>query len=64
MDYERYKPKFRRPFGMGPFFDFGVAMLKHFDARAARASARRKKSLAPALTPVPVQQGAEDPSAP
>jgi hypothetical protein len=41
MEYPRYKPKRERPFGMGAFFDFGVAMAKHL---ASRASARRKKS--------------------
>lgn len=46
MEYERDKPKPRRPLGMGAFFDFGLAMTKHIDARAALASARRKKSLA------------------
>jgi len=45
MEYERYKPKFQRPFGMGPFFDFGLAMTKHFAARPSRASAWRKKIL-------------------
>ena len=56
MEYERYKPKPRRPFGMGPFFDFALAMARHFAARAASAS--RKKSLA--VQPAPVQQGAEE----
>ena len=46
MEYERYKPKSRRPLGMGAFFDFGLAMTRHFDARAALARARRQKSLA------------------
>jgi len=55
MEYERYKPKSRRPFGMGPFFDFGLAMTKQFDARAARASARRKSLVVP-----PVAQAAEE----
>jgi len=56
MEYERYKPKFRRPFGMGPFFDFGLAMTRHFSARASRVRVWREKSLeAPA-----VQQSAEE----
>ena len=56
MEYERYKPKFRRPFGMGPFFDFGLAMTRHFSARASRVWVWRKKSQeAP-----PVQQSAEE----
>jgi hypothetical protein len=45
MEYQRYKPKFRRPFGMGPFFDFGLAMTRHFAARPSRARVWRKKSL-------------------
>ena len=61
MEYERYKPKPRRPFGMGPFFDFGLAMTRHFEARAARAGARRKPSLVvPSPVVAPVQQGAEE----
>jgi hypothetical protein len=59
MEYERYKPKSRRPFGMGPFFDFGLAMTKHVDARVARAIARRKMSLPVPPVP-PVQQGGEE----
>jgi hypothetical protein len=43
MEYQRYKPKCERPFGMGAFFDFGVAMAKHLASRAS-AGARRKKS--------------------
>jgi len=55
MEYERYKPT-PRPFGMGAFFDFGLAMTRHFAARSPRASAWRKKSLeAP-----PAPQGAEE----
>lgn len=45
MEYERYKLKSPRPFGMGAFFDFGVAMTRHFAARSARASTWRKKGL-------------------
>jgi hypothetical protein len=49
MDYERYKPKsprpLGRPLGMGAFFDFGLAMTRHFAARSRRAGAWRKKSL-------------------
>jgi len=45
MEYERYKPKSPRPLGMGAFFDFGLAMTKHFAARSLRAGAWRKKSL-------------------
>ena len=61
MEYPRYKPNYRRPFGMGPFFDFGLAMTRHLAARSSgaspsRASAGRKKSLA---VP-PVQQSAEE----
>jgi hypothetical protein len=44
MEYERYKPKPQRPFGMGAFFDFGLAMTKHFAARSSRA-ARRKNTV-------------------
>jgi hypothetical protein len=47
MEYERYKSKPQRPLGMGAFFDFGLAMTRHFAARSPRASAWRKKSLAP-----------------
>jgi hypothetical protein len=46
MEYERYKPKSPRPLGRGAFFDFGLTMARHMDARAARAIERRKKSLA------------------
>ena len=46
MEYERYKPKPRRPLGMGAFFDFGLAMTRYSDARAALARARRQKRLA------------------
>ena len=61
MEYERYKPKSPRPLGMGAFFDFGLAMTRHFDARAARASARRQKSLVvPSLVVPPVAQSAEE----
>jgi hypothetical protein len=59
MKYERYKPESRRPVGMGAFFDFGLAMTKHFAARSARASARRKKILAVAPLPL-VPKGAEE----
>jgi hypothetical protein len=59
MEYERYKPKSPRPFGMGAFFDFGLAMTRHFAARSPRASAWRKKGLvAPPAPPVP--QSAEE----
>ena len=44
MEYKRYKPKYERPFGMGPFFDYGVAMAKHLESQSLRA--RRKKSVA------------------
>ena len=43
MEYPRYKPRSRRPFGMGPFFDYGLAMTRHFAAQSFRASAWRKK---------------------
>ena len=56
MEYERYKPKSPRPFGMGAFFDFGLAMTRHFAARSSRASAWRKKGL---VAP-PAQQSAEE----
>jgi len=51
MEYERYKPKRPRPPGMGPFFDFGLAMTRHFAARPPRASAWRKKALMAPLAP-------------
>jgi hypothetical protein len=51
MEYERYKPKSPRPFGMGAFFDFGLAMTKHFAARPPRASSWRKKGLVAPLAP-------------
>jgi hypothetical protein len=51
MDYERYKPTSRRPFGMGPFFDFGLAMTRQFAARAPRARVWRKKSVEAPLAP-------------
>jgi hypothetical protein len=41
---------------MGPFFDFGLAMTRHFAARSSRVSAWRKKSL---VAP-PAQQSAEE----
>lgn len=56
MEYQRYKPKRQRPFGMGPFFDYGLAMTKHFAAQSSRASAWRKKH--PAAPPA--QPGAEE----
>jgi len=28
MDYERYKPKYSRPAGMGAFFDYGRTMAE------------------------------------
>jgi len=59
MEYERYKPKPRRPFGMGAFFDFGLAMTRHFAARPSRASSWRKKSLVAPLAP-PAPQSAEE----
>ena len=56
MEYERYKPKPPRPLGMGAFFDFGLAMTKHFAARSLRVSSWRKKRLASPSAP----QGAEE----
>ena len=55
MEYERYKPKSTRPFGMGAFFDFGLAMTRHFAARPSRSSSWRKKGLVAPLA----LQGAE-----
>ena len=57
MEYERYKPSSPRPFGMGAFFDFGLAMTKHFTARSSRASAWRKRSL---LAAPPAPHSAEE----
>ena len=51
MEYERYKPKSPRPLGMGAFFDFGLAMTRHFAARSPRAGGWRKKSLAAPTAP-------------
>jgi hypothetical protein len=45
MEYERYKPKSRRPFGTGAFFDYGLAVTRHLAARSSRASPWRKNSL-------------------
>ena len=47
MDYERYKPRSPRPFGMGAFFDFGLAMTRLVAARSPRASWRKKSPVAP-----------------
>ena len=52
MEYDRCKPKSRRPFGAGAFFDYGLAVASHFAPRSSRA----KKSLA---APQP-QQSAEE----
>ena len=52
MQYDRYKPESRRPFGTGAFFDFGLAVTRQLAAQSSRA----KKSL-PAPQP---QQGAEE----
>jgi len=46
MEYERYKPKRPRPFGMGPFFDYVLEVTK----RLAAPLPRRKKTPA---TPQP-----------
>lgn len=56
MEYERYKPKYERPFGRGAFFDYGVAMAKHFAAASRRGRPWRKKIL---LAP-PHRQRAEE----
>lgn len=53
MQYARYKPKSPRPFGMGAFFDYGLAVAR----RVLPRSSRVKKSLAP---PPPQQQSAEE----
>ena len=53
MEYQRYKPKYERPFGMGAFFDYGVAMTKRLTAPSLRVMPWRKKSLA-------AQQSAEE----
>ena len=52
MEYARYKPRSPRPFGMGAFFDYGLAMAR----RVAPRSSHAKKSLAAP----PPQQGAEE----
>ena len=52
MEYARYKPKRPRPFGMGAFFDYGLAVAR----RVAPRSSRVKKS--PAAPPP--QQSAEE----
>ena len=56
MDYERYKPRSPRPLGMGAFFDFGLAMTRHFAARPSRASSWRKKSLMAPSAPQSAEQ--------
>jgi hypothetical protein len=53
MEYERYKPKYSRPFGMGAFFDYGLALeRRHLAPRSPRA---KKSPAAP-----PQQQSAEE----
>lgn len=56
MEYQRYKPKVRRPLGQGAFFDFGLAMTRHFAAPSARARVWRQKS----LTAPPAPHSAEE----
>jgi hypothetical protein len=60
MEYDLYKSCYKRkasrPFGMGAFFDYRLALMRHFASQSARLSAWRAKSLAP---PQP-QQGAEE----
>ena len=59
MEYERSKPSSRRPLGRplgtGAFFDFGLAMTRHFAARSSRNMWRKKGLVAP-----PAQQSAEE----
>ena len=57
MEYERYKPKYSRPAGMGAFFDYGMAMAKLYAPKiqSGRASPR-PKGLPPAQQP---EQAAE-----
>lgn len=52
MEYERYKPKSSRPFGMGAFFDYGVVQARRVVSRSSRA----KKSPA---APDPQQRAEE-----
>lgn len=49
VQYERYRPKRNRPFGMGPFFDYGLAVAKNSLAKCALARER-----------APAQQSAEE----
>jgi len=57
MDYERYKPKFLRPAGMGAFFDYGMTMAELYAPRIQSGSAGpRPKASPPAPQP---EQAAE-----
>jgi hypothetical protein len=53
MEYERYKPKYPRPAGMGAFFDYGTAMAQ---LQAAKLESPRPKKRPRAAQP---EQGAE-----
>ena len=52
MEYQRYKPKRPRPFGMGPFFDYVLEVTKRLAAPLPRVSRWRKKRLLEAEAPV------------
>ena len=55
MEYDRSKPKSRRPFGTGAFFDYGLVVTRRLAARSSRRSPWRKNSL-----PELQQQSAEE----
>jgi hypothetical protein len=47
MEYQRYKPKYERPFGMGAFFDYVLAITRQLESKSLRASGRKKSLAAP-----------------
>ena len=57
MEYERYKPTYSRPAGMGAFFDYGMAVAKLYAPKIQSGSASpRLKGRPPAPQP---EQAAE-----
>jgi hypothetical protein len=57
MDYERYKPKYSRPAGMGAFFDYGMTMANLYAPKIQSGGAGPKpKARPPAPQP---EQAAE-----